>query len=533
MLTVLYTLSIFLMIILPVVFAALLRRRFSTPWFLFCAGILTFVGSQVVHLPLNNWLADLGFLPQESFPGEMPLWRTALIVGLSAGICEELARAAGYAILQRFRRLEDSLMLGLGHGGIESMVFGGVQTAAAVGMLLPLSKIDLGTLGLTASQAIAVEQQIHLLLDSPGMAFVPLVERLLAIGIHLTLSVIVLRAFQKRNAWYVVFAILYHALIDFTAVYAGQSIQNAWLQKSVLFLGLLPGYLWLAWTIRREGKGASHPANPFGREAAVFWTALRKELVQQWRTRRVIIVLAVFGLFGMFSPLIAYFIPQVLTLIPGAEMFSGLVPEPTAADAMMQYSKNITQFGFILAILLGMSAVAGEKEHGTAALVLSKPLPRWAFISSKLAAQILIYIPGFLLAWIGCYIYTIVLFEELAFSPFAMLNLVLLFWLLPYVAITLLGSTIGNTTTSAAGISFVGVVLLLLSSSIPQIGSLMPGALSAWADVLGIQAAGGLLAFGQQAASSTTAATGALATSIVITLVCLVTSIAIFEQQEL
>jgi ABC-2 type transport system permease protein len=533
MLTALYILSILLMIVLPVIFAGLLRRRFPTPWLMFCAGILTFTGSQVIHIPLNNWLADLGILPQGGFTGEMPLWRTALILGLSAGLCEELARTAGYAILRRYRQLGDSLMLGLGHGGIESMVFGGIQTAAAVGILLPLTKIDLSTLGLSTSQLATLEGQITLMLSSPSLAFAPMVERLLAIGIHLTLSVIVLRAFQKRNAWYVIFAILYHALIDFTAVYASQYIHNAWALEGMLALGLLPGFIWLAWTIRREGKIPSHSVTSLGREAAVFWTALRKELLQQWRTRRVIIVLAVFGLFGMFSPLIAYFIPQMLSMIPGAEMFSEMVPEPTAADAMQQYVKNLTQFGFILALLLGMSAVAGEKEHGTAALVLSKPMPRWAFISSKLTTQVLLYIPGFLLAWMGGYIYTVVLFGELDFPRFALLNVVLLFWLLPYAAITLLGSTIGNSTTSAAGISLVGVILLLLSSSIPQIGQVMPGALAGWADLLGSQAAGGLLAFGQQSIQNTSAATGAMAASIVITLVCLVTSIAIFEQQEL
>ena len=58
-----YILSVLLMILVPVVLAALLRRRFVVPWFLFCVGILTFTASQAVHLPFNAWLADLGVLP--------------------------------------------------------------------------------------------------------------------------------------------------------------------------------------------------------------------------------------------------------------------------------------------------------------------------------------------------------------------------------------------------------------------------------------------------------------------------------------
>jgi uncharacterized membrane protein YhfC len=145
-----YGLSILLMIILPVFLAAGLRRIAQPAWILFGVGCLTFTLSQVVHLPLNNWLATIGLLPGKVYSGQ-PLWQTALIVGLTAGLCEELLRAAGYAVIQKIKpgwtRLSDAVMLGLGHGGIESMVFGGVLTAATVSALLPLVGIDLNTLG--------------------------------------------------------------------------------------------------------------------------------------------------------------------------------------------------------------------------------------------------------------------------------------------------------------------------------------------------------------------------------------------------
>jgi uncharacterized membrane protein YhfC len=130
MIPIAYSLSILLMVLVPVGLAVLLRRRFRVALVLFVVGSLTFIGSQVVHIPLNNWLSDIGLLPEAGSWEGPPLWRTALIVGLTAGLCEELARAAGYALLRRSRRFEDGVMLGLGHGGIESMVFGGTLTAA-------------------------------------------------------------------------------------------------------------------------------------------------------------------------------------------------------------------------------------------------------------------------------------------------------------------------------------------------------------------------------------------------------------------
>ena len=214
-----YILSILLMIILPVCLAILVRRRFQIPWLLFCTGMLTFIASQVVHLPLNNLLGKVGLLPEANTLSGVPLWRTALILGLSAGICEELARTAGYAILRRFRKFEHGLLFGLGHGGIEAMVFGGVLTAATLSSLWVLRGTDLSTLNLAPEQLDALSLQIASLDGSAWLAFVPLLERILAMAAHVLLSIIVLQAFSRKNWIYVPLAVLYHALLDGILVY--------------------------------------------------------------------------------------------------------------------------------------------------------------------------------------------------------------------------------------------------------------------------------------------------------------------------
>jgi len=523
MLTLFYILSILLMILMPVLLAVLLRRRFVVPWFLFCAGILTFTASQVVHLPLNAWLADLGILPHAGNSVTPPLWQYALVAGLTAGLCEELARVAGYAILRHHRSFEDGLMIGLGHGGFESMVFGGVMTAAGISALLPLVGKDLGTLGLSAEQLTALQKQLQVLLGSPWLAFMPLVERLLAMTAHVIFSMMVLRAFTKHNPWYVVLAIAYHAAVDFGAVYFVQSLEssNFWLLEGAFALILLPGVIWLVRIFPRKDPTQVRHTAPMSAEWAVFGIALRKELLQMWRTKRLLVVAAVFGLFGMASPVMAYFLPQMFKAIPGAEQFAGLIPQPTVVDALTQFSKNITQFGFILAIFMGMSAVAGEKERGTASLVLSKPMTRWAFVTSKFTAQVLVYLVGFLLALVGAYFYIVVLFGAYDFGTLAFVTFLLLAWLLPFVALTLDGSVIGGSTTAAAGIALVGSVALLLAGNIPQYGSLMPSGLTAWAAQIGA----GVLPVSPNG--------GALAASLALTVIGLIVAIAVFERQEL
>lgn len=530
MTTLIFTLTISITILLPLVVAVAFRRRFYAPWWLFLVGVLTFIGSQVYHLPLNNWLTNLGMIGPVD-PGDGRFVQTAVILGLSAGLSESIARAVGYAVLRHKKlamQTKDSLMIGIGHGGIEAMILGGVMVAGSIGMLWTMRDTDLATLELTKEQLTIVQQQLALF-DKPWLAVTPLIERMMAMTLHIILSVLVWQAFNKRNVLYFVAAVLYHATVDGLLVYIGGQTQSAWLLELMIAGMLLPGlFLLWRWWPKDEKRPFSHHL-PFRTELALFGVALRKELLQQWRTKRVLVVFAVFLLFGLGSPLIANFTPELLRGIEGAEQFADLIPTPTNVDALTQYVKNITQFGFIIAVLLGMGAVAGEKEKGNAAMILSKPLPRWAFLLSKFMAQALVYLGAFLLSALGAFYYTMLLFEPFAFWPFMLGNVLLLVWLLVFTAVTLLGSTLANSTGAAAGIGLAGAIIFLLAGSMPRWGvAFFPSGLIAWASQLGIETPA--LGAVEVAISPLT---GALAANVVWIVVMLITAVAVFEQQEL
>lgn len=513
-----YTITITLTILLPVGLAILLRRRVQVPWWYFCVGMATFVGSQVYHIPLNNWLTDLGVIGAVG-PEAVNLLQTAVVLGLSAGISETLARALGYGVMFRLgkaQRREDSLMVGLGHGGIEAILLGGVLTAASLTSLWALRDVDLTTLELSVAQITAVQTQLDALNTMPWGGVVTLFERMLAISAHVAFSVLTWQAFAKRQPLYAVAAALYHALVDGAIVYIVQQTDNIYLIEGALLVIVLPAIIWLI-TLARQLPQADAPA--MSGELALFGVALRKELLQQWRTKRILVIGAVFILFGLIGPLTAKFTPEILRMVEEAQPFADLIPEPTVADSILQYVSNVTQFGFIVAVLLGMGAIAGEKERGTAAMILSKPLPRWAFVLSKFTAQAILYVGGFLLAGLTAYYYTLVLFEPLDFGAFMLGNGVLLLWLLVYTAVTTLGSTIANSTSMGAGIALAGAVVILLLGTIPQIAGLAPGALVNWATQLGLDP----VPFNG----------GAIAANAGLILVLLLTAVAVFEVQEL
>ena len=200
-----------------------------------------------------------------------------------------------------------------------------------------------------------------------------------------------------------------------------------------------------------------------------FLTQLRKEVMEQFRTRRFLVVFVVLLVFGMLSPLTAKFIGEIFKLVPGAEQFAGLIPPPTITDAITQYVKNISQFMVILALLVSMGAVAIEKEKGTAAIVLVKPMPRSTFLLTKFLALTFTFGTSLLAAAIAAYYYTLYLFGPLDILRFLALNGLLLIYCMLFIAITLLASTLVKSQAVAAGIGFGALLLLALIGSIPPL----------------------------------------------------------------
>ncbi len=514
-------LTLAIMLVLAPALAWLLRRRHAAPWWLFFVGAASFAGAQAVHLPLNRWLAEVGLLPALAGASGATLWRAALTLGLTAALSETAARVVTFLWLWRRDRAPDragATMIGLGHGGIEAMGLVGILTAAGATSLLALRGVDLAGLELPAAQLALLTRQLDLLETRPWLLLLAAGERAMAVGLHVGLSLLVWRAFARRRPVLVGVALVYHLLVDMLAAWLSQNPAGEARSLLLLVLAAGPLFVWV-WRVRPRGPVRALPADG-RRELARFAAALGKELWQAWRTRHALVIVAVFLLFGFGSPLLARYTPEIVGSLEGAEQFADLIPTPTNRDALDQYIRNLTQFGFIIAVVVGMGAVVGEREKGITPMILTRPLPRWAFILSKFAAQAALYAGALLLAALGAYYYTAILFEPWALGPFLWGNVLLWIWLLVFASLTLLASTLAGSTGAAAGIGLGGAAVLLLAGSLPGVGPLLPGGLVAWAAQLGL-------------AEPAAVNGGALMTAVVLIFLFVLGAVAAFEVQEL
>jgi len=217
----------------------------------------------------------------------------------------------------------------------------------------------------------------------------------------------------------------------------------------------------------------------------MFRTLLAKEFREQWRTWKMIVFLAVFLITGIISPVLAKYTPEILKSIPNLPAgLADFIPAPTVADSVAQYLKNTAQFGILLIVLLTMGVMAQEKERGTAAMLLTKPVSRSAVVLTKWLTGMTIVLAGLLVDGLACLAYTVVLFEPLPFGAFWTMNMLLLVYLCVYLTMALLASTLARSQAIAAAGGFGGLVVLLVLGSIPRVSDYMPGQLVTWGSSL-------------------------------------------------
>jgi len=223
-----------------------------------------------------------------------------------------------------------------------------------------------------------------------------------------------------------------------------------------------------------------------------FGFLLAKEMREQLRTMRLIVVLAVFGAFGILSPVLAKALPDIIKAAGGDIQIT--VPTPTVRDAMDQFAKNVGQMGALIAILISMGAVATEKERGTAGFLLTKPVGREEFLLGKIAAIAILLGLGLALAGLLAAAYTAVLFEPLSVAETVASIALLWLSLAVYAAITFLASVITRSALVAGGVGFGAFIGAGIISALPTIGPYMPSSLSTSAVALALGRPGGDLA---------------------------------------
>jgi uncharacterized membrane protein YhfC len=187
----------------PILIATWWRRRTGAPFSAFRAGVLVFFVAQVVlrfpwQIPLARRI--------QSHP-ELVL-RFLLFSALTAAIFEETGRWIGYRYLLRERTPRTGVMLGLGHGGLESMLLVGLPL---IGLLLAWVLASRGIIA--PGDAFETVRRQTSSLDFWNVQLAAL-ERVSSMAAHVGLSLIVLQVWLRGGLRWLFLAIALHFAVD-------------------------------------------------------------------------------------------------------------------------------------------------------------------------------------------------------------------------------------------------------------------------------------------------------------------------------
>ena len=204
---------------------------------------------------------------------------------------------------------------------------------------------------------------------------------------------------------------------------------------------------------------------------------VQKELMENVRTYKLLIMLSVFLVFGMLGPLTAKLMPKLLeTLITDGIQIT--IPEPTALDSWAQFFKNVSQMGILVVAILFSGMMANEFSHGTLINILTKGLARSTVILSKFTVSALIWTISYGLCFLVSFVYTAYFWGDEGIAHLFLAVTGLWFFGVLLLAVMLLGGVIFKNSSGCLLFAGGFIVALFMFDIVPQFRKYNPLALA-------------------------------------------------------
>ena len=208
-------------VILPIALLVRWHRRSGNGWAAPVAGLIMFLVFSQMLEQILHYACLISDNAISRAIWENP-WLYALYGGVAAGLFEETGRFMGFKyLLRRHTDRQTAIGYGLGHGGYECLTVGGLMTLSYLTLSLLLrSDILPQVLEMLPEDESVVVQDVLAQVASitPGTCIWGALERVIALTLHLSLSVLVFASVQQpEHGNYYLLAIALHAVADLPA----------------------------------------------------------------------------------------------------------------------------------------------------------------------------------------------------------------------------------------------------------------------------------------------------------------------------
>lgn len=198
----------------------------------------------------------------------------------------------------------------------------------------------------------------------------------------------------------------------------------------------------------------------------------RLELLRIVRTRRLIVLGAVFVILGLGEPVATYYLPELVK--NAGNGIRVIAPKPTAADGIAGYASNAGQLGTLIVAIVAAGTVAVDAQPVLAAFYRTRLrgsslliLPRFVTVT---AATVAMFALGTLCAW---YETRVLLGPVPLEGLLGGLGLEAL-WFCFVTSIVALFTSLTRSVSSVVGGSLTVLLTLALLGNLPTIAAWLP-----------------------------------------------------------
>lgn len=230
--------SLIISLALPLGGIIYLKKKYKVSLKIFFIGMLAFfISVQILEAPVHSYFLSINKTTSE-FLLSNPI-AYMLYGGLMAGIFEETARLISFKYLIKDRNEINAVTYGVGHGGIEAILIGGMSSFNAIIYSVLINKGGFQSVmeGALVSNDVISETHNQLVNTSSYIWLMTGNERIIAMIVHISLSVLVCYAVRERKYIYYVIAIIVHAVINFpAALYQAGVLENILLVETIILI---------------------------------------------------------------------------------------------------------------------------------------------------------------------------------------------------------------------------------------------------------------------------------------------------------
>ena len=229
--------SLFVAVIVPIALLIIIKIKTKAKVSSFFLGSVTFITFALI---LESLMHQVVF----NATGDLIKNNTVLLAlygGFAAALFEETGRfIAMKFVMKNHLDRGNALMFGAGHGGVEAIAIVGFTSISNIvaTMMVNSGQFEKQLAAFDTATAIETVNSLSVLWTTDSsLFFLSALERIIAITLHICLSLFVYRAVKNKDYKYLGLAYALHMIINSSSVLLMQVISETWTE--VLLLGIV------------------------------------------------------------------------------------------------------------------------------------------------------------------------------------------------------------------------------------------------------------------------------------------------------